>query len=72
MGQWNADVVTEPAQDHALCVDLFEGHLHRGCLQANERGELVLISHGDAFEVPALWLANTIQRFAAEAPVRGA
>ena len=68
VGKWTANVVTEPAQDHALCLDLFEDDIHRARLQRNQQGEFTLVGYGDAFELPAIWLANTIQRFVAEAP----
>ena len=68
VGQWRADVVTEPARDHELCLDLFEDDIHRARLQRNEQGEFTLVCYGDEFELPALWLVNTIQRFVAKAP----
>lgn len=67
MGKWTADVVTEPAFDHALCLDFFEGDTHRARLQLNQQGEFTLVCYGDGFEVPAIWLVNTIQQFVAEA-----
>jgi len=67
VGKWTADVVTEPSKDHALCLDLFEDEIHRARLQRNDQGQLVLVCYGDTFEVPAVWLANVIQRFVADA-----
>jgi hypothetical protein len=49
-------------------LDLFEDDMHRARLQQNEQGEFTLVCYGDAFEVPVIWLVNTLQRFIAEAP----
>ena len=68
MAKWTADVVTEPALDHALCLDFFKNDVHRARVQRNDQGEFTLVCCGDAFEVPVTWLVNTIQRFIAEAP----
>jgi hypothetical protein len=68
VGKWTADVVTEPARGHALCLDFFENDIHRARLQRNDQGEFTLVCYGEAFEVPVTWLVNTIQRFVAEAP----
>lgn len=68
MGKWTADVVTEPARHHALCLDLFEDDIHRARLQRNEQGEFTLVCYGETCELPAIWLVNTIQRFVAEVP----
>ena len=63
---WSADIVSEPSRDHDLCVDLFEGGVHRARLRRNERRELELVCYEGEFTIPGEWLVGIIQRFIAE------
>jgi hypothetical protein len=63
---WSADIVSEPSRNHELCVDLFEGGVHRGRLRRNERLELELVCYEGDYTIPADWLVGIIQRFSAE------
>jgi hypothetical protein len=42
---WSADIVSEPSRNHELCVDLFEGGVHRARIRRNERRELELVCY---------------------------
>jgi hypothetical protein len=63
---WSADIVSEPSRNHELCIDLFEGGVHRARLRRNERRELELVCYEGEFTIPADWLVGIIQRFVAE------
>ena len=63
---WSADIVSEPSQNHQLCIDLFEGGTHRARVQRNECGDLELVCYGGELTIPAEWLVGIIQRFIAE------
>jgi hypothetical protein len=63
---WSADIGSEPNRNHELCVDLFEGGVHRARIRRNERLELELVCYEGEFTIPADWLVGIIQRFIAE------
>jgi len=64
--RWDADIVTEPTRNHELCLDLFEGGIHRARLQRGDTGEFELVCYGEHFAIPAKWLVDIIQRFLSE------
>lgn len=63
---WTADIATEPSRSHQLCVDLFEGDVHRARIHRTEQGEVELVCYAGGFSIPAEWLMGLIQRFISE------
>jgi hypothetical protein len=63
---WRAEIVSEPSQNHKLCVDLFEDGVHRARVRCNERLEMELVCYQGDFTIPADWLVGIIQRFVAD------
>jgi hypothetical protein len=61
--EWTADVVSEPTREHELCLDLYEGSVHRARLQRKGDREFELVCYGGDFAIPAVWLANLINGF---------
>lgn len=69
---WRAEIVSEPGRGHELCVDVFEGDVHRARIQRSPCGVVEFVSYADQFSVPAGWLIGVIQRFNAETGPTGA
>lgn len=70
--RWTAEIVSEPAMNHSLCVDLFETDVHRARIRWSDRNEVELVFYGGGeIAVPAEWLVGIIQRFVAETGRKG-
>lgn len=66
---WTADITNDPDRDYTLCIELWEGEEHRGRIDRDASGELVLRMYGEAV-VPAAWLAKLLAQAEKELPVR--
>lgn len=63
---WSADVTNDPERDYALYLEILEDDEFRARLQRNDGNELVLVCYEPMKAIPALWLADLIQRWDAE------
>lgn len=56
---WTADLSNDPDNGYALIIDVWEGEEHRGRIERDAGGEIVLRVHADAV-IPAAWLAKLL------------
>jgi hypothetical protein len=64
--EWTADIVSEPARGHQLCVDLSEGETFRARIERNDGDVFELVVYEGPLRIPAEWLAQIIERFIAD------
>jgi hypothetical protein len=67
IGDWYAELASDPDRQNALCVDIWEGSVCRCSLRVRS-GEVRLVSFGHTHDwsVPATWLAGLISRASEE------
>jgi hypothetical protein len=71
MPNWTAELMTDPARDHAPVVELLEDMFSRGRIFQDEAGALVFQLYEKPLSpIPADWLRGIIERFSDELKVR--
>jgi hypothetical protein len=64
MTQWTAEIMTDPARNHKLHVELKEDDRYRARLYQDEEGRLQLqLYDGLPAVVPVQWLLDVVARF---------
>ncbi len=68
--RWTADITNDPQRDYDLCIEICEGNEHRATIFRGSSGNLSLKVYPNktAFEVPALWLVQLLQKAEEELP----
>jgi hypothetical protein len=64
MGNWTADIMTDPLRDHKLCVELQEDGEYRARLFQDSSAVLQLrIYDGKEITIPVKWLFGIVRHF---------
>ena len=67
--EWTAEIMTDPARDHELHVELLEDGKYRARLYKDRGGFLCLhVYEGDEATMPVEWLLGIIAKFRNEIP----
>lgn len=68
MNEWTADITNDPERDFDLCIDVYEGDVHRARIEPDGEGHLVLRVYAvpQDVSIPLQWLSGIIQRAQSE------